>query len=76
VVSSQIGSVGPQLQHRWDRLRLLHTFMQLAANGRIRLRSLITDVVPARQAADVFRRLDESPAEILQAVLDFRTAEP
>jgi threonine dehydrogenase-like Zn-dependent dehydrogenase len=71
VISSQIGSVGAELQHRWTRLRLVHTFMRLAAERKIRLHPLITHVAPAAEAPELFRRLHESPDEILQAVLDF-----
>ena len=73
LICSQIGGVAPDLQHRWDRLRLVHTFMRLAAQGKLQLRPLITHIVPATQAPALFRLIDEEPAGVLQAVLDFRT---
>jgi hypothetical protein len=33
IVCSQIGGLAPELQHRWDRVRLVQTFMRLAAGG-------------------------------------------
>jgi 2-desacetyl-2-hydroxyethyl bacteriochlorophyllide A dehydrogenase len=71
IVSSQIGSVASELSARWDRRRLVHTFMQLAIAGQVRCTDLITHRVPVAQAADLFRLLDEQPADALQAVLDF-----
>ena len=71
LVCSQIGSVAPELATRWDRRRLVHTFMQLAIQGQLRCTELITHRVPLSQAADLFRLLDEQPAVVLQAVLDF-----
>ncbi len=73
VICSQIGGVAFELQHRWDRLRLVHTFMQLAAQGKLQLRPLITHIVSAAHAPALFRLIDEEPAEVLQAVLDFRS---
>src|SRR5215212_3990231 len=73
IICSQIGGVAPELQPRWDRLRLVHTFMRLAAAGRLHLQPLITHIVPAAEAPALLRRLDEAPADVLQAVLDFRS---
>lgn len=73
IVTSQIGGLAPELQHRWDRLRLVHTVMQLAADGDLQLASLITQVRPAVEAADLFRLVSEHPERVLQAVLDFRS---
>jgi 2-desacetyl-2-hydroxyethyl bacteriochlorophyllide A dehydrogenase len=72
VVSSQISGVNPRLDHRWDLARLEQTVMQLAADGRLALEPLVSHVIPAAQAADAFRLLDERPAEAVQVVLDFR----
>ena|SRR5688572_23055237 len=72
VICSQIGGVTPELQHRWDRLRLVHTFMGLAAQGKLQLRPLVTHITPVTEAKALFRLLDEEPGEVLQAVLDFR----
>jgi len=76
VVCSQISGLAPELQHRWDRARLVRTFMALAAQGKVDLPSLITHLLPAAEAPRLFRLLDEHPAEVLQAVLDFREGIP
>lgn len=72
IVCSQISGRAPELQHRWDAMRLVHTFMRLATGGKLQLHPLITHSVPAAEAAGLFRLLDEQPASALQAVLDFR----
>jgi threonine dehydrogenase-like Zn-dependent dehydrogenase len=71
LVCSQIGGLSPDLQHRWDRQRLVHTFMQLALQGSIQPTELVTHRVPVADAPGLYRQLDESPSSILQAVLDF-----
>jgi threonine dehydrogenase-like Zn-dependent dehydrogenase len=63
--------LSPDLQHRWDRQRLVHTFMQLALQGSIQPTELVTHRVPVADAPGLYRQLDESPSSILQAVLDF-----
>lgn len=72
LVCSQIGGIAAELQQRWDRLRLVHTFMDLAARGDVRCTPLITHRVPAQDAPAVYELLDARPHEVLQAVLDFR----
>ncbi len=71
VVCSQIGGLAPELQQRWDRARLIRTFMTLASGGTVRCAELITHRVSFRQAADLYRAVDEDPRSVLQAVLDF-----
>ncbi len=71
LVCSQIGNVDPALSYRWDRIRLIHTIMDLQANGSLHLRPIITHVIPFKQAAQGFQILDETPDQALQVVLDF-----
>src|SRR5918998_209687 len=42
IVCSQISGVSPGLDHRWSEARLQHTFMALAAEGRIQLEPLVS----------------------------------
>lgn len=71
LVCSQIGNVDPALSQRWDRIRLIHTIMDLQARGALNLRPVITHVIPFKQAAQGFQILDETPDQALQVVLDF-----
>lgn len=71
LVCSQISNVDPALSYRWDRLRLIHTIMDLQAQGSLNLRPVITHVIPFEQAAQGFQILDETPDQALQIVLDF-----
>ena len=71
LVCSQISNVNPALSYRWDRLRLIHTIMDLQEKGYLNLRPVITHIIPFKQAAQGFQILDETPEEALQVVLDF-----
>ena len=71
LICSQISNVDPALSYRWDRIRLIHTIMDLQARGSLNLRPVITHVIPFRQAAQGFQILDETPDQALQVVLDF-----
>ena len=71
IVCSQISNVDPALSYRWDRLRLIHTIMDLQAQGSLNLRPVITHVIPFSEAARAFQILDERPDQALQIVLDF-----
>lgn len=71
IVGSQISGVSPALQHRWDELRMSRTVLGLEREGRLPLRELITDVVPAEEAPAAFELLDTRPEQALQVVLDY-----
>jgi threonine dehydrogenase-like Zn-dependent dehydrogenase len=71
LVCSQIGNVDPSLSYRWDRIRLIHTIMDLQTKGSLNLRPVITHVIAFKQAAQGFQILDETPDQALQVVLDF-----
>jgi 2-desacetyl-2-hydroxyethyl bacteriochlorophyllide A dehydrogenase len=75
IIASQISGSAPRLAHRWDRLRLNQTVMQLQAQRKINLTRLISHTFPARAAADAFRLLDEGGGEVLQVVLAFAQAQ-
>ena len=70
VVCSQISGVSPELQHRWDRERLVHTAMRLQVDGVLRLQPLITHVLPFAAAGAAFRLCDQEPEKVIQVVLD------
>lgn len=71
VVVSQISGVAPELQHRWNELRLQKTFMRFVEEGRLQLDPLITHVISAAQSADAFAMVDTRQNETLQVILDF-----
>jgi 2-desacetyl-2-hydroxyethyl bacteriochlorophyllide A dehydrogenase len=71
IVCSQISNVDPALSYRWDRIRLIHTIMDLQVQGSLNLHPVITHVIPFKQAAQAFQILDETPDQALQIVLDF-----
>jgi 2-desacetyl-2-hydroxyethyl bacteriochlorophyllide A dehydrogenase len=74
LISSQTSGVSPRLGHRWSRERLEQTIMRLIAEDRLRVRTLITHVVPATEVGDAFELLDTGTPGTLQVVLDFGEA--
>ena len=70
IVGSQIFGTDPELTYRWNRLRLVQTFMRLQADGVVDLKPIISHVVPFEQAAEAFKILDGEPENALQVVLD------
>jgi 2-desacetyl-2-hydroxyethyl bacteriochlorophyllide A dehydrogenase len=71
IICSQISGVATHLQHRWDDLRMSHTVLTLAHDGRLALDDLVSHVIPAHQASDAFAKLDKTPQDTLQVVLDY-----
>ena len=71
IVGSQISGTDPELTYRWNRLRLIQSFMRLQADGLIDLKPIISHVFPFDNAGEAFRILDEEPEKALQVVLDF-----
>lgn len=71
VFCSQISGVAPELSGRWDRVRLAQTVMRLQAEGVLRLKPLVSHVLPVEQVSEAFRLLDEEPHSAMQVVLDF-----
>jgi threonine dehydrogenase-like Zn-dependent dehydrogenase len=52
--------------------RLQCTIIDLAAQGRIDLRALVSHITPATDAAEAFSMLDQHPEDAVQVLLDFR----
>ncbi|HSJ86099.1 MAG TPA: zinc-binding alcohol dehydrogenase [Anaerolineales bacterium] len=71
IVGSQIFGTDPELTYRWNQLRLVQTFMRLQTEGVIDLKSIVTHIIPAKEAEEAFRILDQEPENALQIVLDF-----
>jgi threonine dehydrogenase-like Zn-dependent dehydrogenase len=76
LVCSQVGGVSAELQQRWNRLRLVHTFMNLLAQKRVQMHPLITHIDSAWKAQQLYELIDSRSDEVIQAVLDFRQAPP
>lgn len=73
IVCSQISGVDPELNYRWNRLRLAQSAIQLQAEGALNLRPLITHIEPFANAAVLFETLDHTPEQVVQAVIKFQT---
>jgi 2-desacetyl-2-hydroxyethyl bacteriochlorophyllide A dehydrogenase len=74
LVSSQISGVPYALSERWTPERLHRTVIDLIAARVLDVQQLISDVVPASDAAAAYSLLDRDPAAALQILLDFRPA--
>ena len=60
------------LAHSWDRERLsAETLRMLADRGDDLRRHLVTDVLPYRDAPELFAAVSERRRHVLAAVLDF-----
>lgn len=71
IVGSQISGVAPQLQHRWDELRMSDTALRLEREGKLQLEQLVTHVLDADKAPSAFEMLDKAPEDAVQVVLDY-----
>lgn len=72
IIASQISGVAAAHSDRWDRDRLHRGFMRLVIDGRIDPLPLVTHVLPVEEVARAFKLVADRPADLLQAVLDFR----
>jgi threonine dehydrogenase-like Zn-dependent dehydrogenase len=70
IIGSQIFGTDPELTYRWNRLRLVQTFMRLQADGIVDLKPIISHVISIENAGEAFRILDQEPENALQVVLD------
>jgi threonine dehydrogenase-like Zn-dependent dehydrogenase len=71
LVCSQISGVSPELQHRWNKMRLWQTAVRLQAEEVLDLRPIITHRAPFEHAHTLFEALDQYPEDVVHAVIDF-----
>lgn len=71
LVCSQISGVAPEIQHRWNKPRLWRTAVELQVQGLLDLNSLISHTAPFNQAGRLYQTLDQSPQEVMLAVIEF-----
>ncbi len=71
LVCSQISGVAPEIQHRWTKPRLWRTAVELQASGHLNLKHLISHTAPFAQAARLFETLDQTPEQVMLAVISF-----
>jgi threonine dehydrogenase-like Zn-dependent dehydrogenase len=70
IVGSQIFGTDPELTYRWNRLRLVQTFMRLQTEDVVNLKPIISHMIPFEEAGEAFRIIDQEPEDALQVVLD------
>ncbi len=67
LISSQVSTIAPSLRGRWDKQRRFALVWRLLAE--IAPRQLITHTLPAAEAANAYRLLDEEPQTAIQILL-------
>jgi 2-desacetyl-2-hydroxyethyl bacteriochlorophyllide A dehydrogenase len=65
--SSQVGRVNPELGPRWDRARRTEAVLDLLP--RLRLKELVSHMIPFEEALRAYRLVDEEPGETVQVIL-------
>lgn len=69
LVSSQVSSIDPSLQPRWDRRRRLEAVKRLLPA--LELEPLITHRIPFKRAAQAYDLVDRCPEETVQVLLTY-----
>ena len=69
LVSSQVGTLDPGLQPRWDRRRRAELVRDLLPH--LQLSPLITHRIPFNRAAEAYTLIDQHPDECVQVVLSY-----
>lgn len=69
LVSSQVGSIDPALQPRWDRAR--RTGLARSLLRELRLAPLITHRLPLARSAEAYALVDRHPEDVLQVILTY-----
>ena len=65
--SSQVGRMNPELGSRWDLARRTEAVLGLLP--RLRLKELVSHLIPFEEAPGAYRLVDERPDETVQVVL-------
>lgn len=67
IVSSQVSTIDPSLQARWDRRRRLDEAVRLLAE--LPIEQLISHRIPFNRASEAFALIDRQPEQVSQVVL-------
>jgi len=69
ITTSQVSNISPALSGRWDKSRRFDLVWQLIRERKPE--KLVTDCVSLTDAASLYKKLDQNPGEILQAVFTY-----
>lgn len=69
LISSQVSSIAPALQGRWDKSRRFETVWAMLAS--VDPTTLITHRLPVQEAATAYQRLDQQAADVMQIILTY-----
>jgi 2-desacetyl-2-hydroxyethyl bacteriochlorophyllide A dehydrogenase len=71
LISSQVSTIAPELEGRWDKARRFEAAWK--ALERVRPEKWITHRFPIDEAAQAYRLLDENPQETIQLIFNYKT---
>jgi 2-desacetyl-2-hydroxyethyl bacteriochlorophyllide A dehydrogenase len=69
VISSQVSTISPSLQNRWNRSRRWQTAVQMLR--RLRPGALVTHRLPVEEAPGAYALLDQGPEQAIQIILTY-----
>jgi len=69
LVSSQVSSIAPELSGRWNKQRRFELAWEMLR--RVQPQRWITHRLPASDAAQAYRLLDQAPGETIQVILEY-----
>ena len=69
ITTSQVSNISPQLSGRWNKSRRFELVWQLIRERKPE--KLVTDCVALSDAKNLYKKLDQNPGEILQAVFTY-----
>jgi threonine dehydrogenase-like Zn-dependent dehydrogenase len=69
VRASQVGTIAPELAHRWSVQRRRDTAVKLLS--RLRVAELITHVLPFDEAPAAYELIDRHPEQVIQVLLSY-----
>ena len=69
LLSSQVSSLAPALQGRWDKSRRMDLVLEMLKA--VNLAPLVTRQMPIASATEAYRLLDQTPEEAIQVILTY-----
>jgi threonine dehydrogenase-like Zn-dependent dehydrogenase len=69
LVSSQVSTVAPYLQGRWNKSRRFETVWNMIEKAKPS--QFVTQIFPVSRAAEAYRLLDENPGDIIQVIFSY-----
>ena len=69
LISSQVSTLAPNLQGRWNKFRRFETAWNMIE--KVRPSQLVTQQLPLSRAAEAYKLLDENPGDAIQIIFSY-----